>query len=235
MMKDVPLTIREVTLSLQAPIKSTRLRQKGPDSSCETHHVLLVSSAKDKTKNWLIDPTGAQFGLRTPVHDADAYMKKWGNTVHTIAPSGTAKAQLTELATGEGSKEFILSILFRQNQGVATAVANAVQNWTKQIGLPVSVLRNSADCGYEEIAPRVLKAIDEYVAGYGKAAEMAAYQLLRAKEKEDFMARWDKAIETGEKPPDSYSTEETFDLEHKRILAKQAQDMREYEFKGTWA
>jgi hypothetical protein len=142
MMKDVPITIREVTLSLQAPTKSTRLRQKGPDSGCETHHVFLVSSAKDKTKNWFIDPTGAQFGLRTPVHHADTYIKKWGKTVHTIAPSGTAKAQLTELATGEGSKKFILSILFRQNQGVATAVANAVQNLTKQIGLPVLVLRN---------------------------------------------------------------------------------------------
>jgi hypothetical protein len=183
----------------------------------EVHHIFLVSPAKDKAKSWFIDLTGAQFGIPTPVHKVYMYMKKWGKSVHTIAPQGIAKAQLIELGIGEGAKEVYLGIMFRQDAGVASAVEAAVQNWKKQTGFTSSELRSTgSNSRYEELEPLVIKAIDEYVAGYDRAGELAKVP-----------------------PLDNYD-EGTIDVEainaeNKRIYQKQAQDMRKYRFQGSWA
>jgi hypothetical protein len=138
-------------------------------------------------------------------------MKKLGRTVHTLAPSGYAKAQLQELGVGESPKTFYLGIMFRQEEGVTTAVELAVQTWTKQTSLPSLELLAGSNNKYIELEPMMFKAIDEYVARYDKAAEMAK-----------------------EPPLASYFVED-LKWEQTRILQKQARDMLKYKFKGTWA
>jgi hypothetical protein len=209
--KEVPIVLREVNLSLQPPKRSARIQElKGNGEWIESHKVhcvYLVSSTKDSTKKWFIDPTGAQFGIRAPVHKVNVYMKKWGKAVLTIAPSGIAKAQLIELGTGEGLKEICLGIMFRQEQGVATAIEAAVQTWKKQTGLPFSKLLVGSDSRYKELEPVALNAIDEYVARYDKTAEMAKVPPLGGK---------------------------TVNLMNTHMMEKQERDILKYRFNGTW-
>jgi hypothetical protein len=134
-----------------------------------------------------------------------------GGTVHSVAPPGYAKEQLVELGTGQGSKAVYLGIMFRQEEGVATAIENAVQTWTKQTGLSSSGLLAGSDNKYHELEPIMFEAIDKYVVRYDKAAEMA---------KEPSLAN---------------HFVENINLEHTRVLQKQARDMLKYKFKGTWA
>jgi hypothetical protein len=211
--KGVPVIFREVDLSLQPPKKSARLQDKGSTGwleHCDSHHVYLVFSdnASNKRK-WFIDPTGAQFGICTPVHKMDTYMKKWGRAIRTIAPLGIAKAHSVEVGAGKGGREVLLGIRLRQNQGVATAVEHAIQVCKKQTGLLTSKLLVGSSSRYKGIEPLVFNSVDDYVASYDKAAEMVKL------------------------PVDGWRSE-TFNLAYERLREKQERDMLKYRFWGNW-
>ncbi|KAF1915941.1 hypothetical protein BDU57DRAFT_210881 [Ampelomyces quisqualis] len=175
LLKDTPVTIKEVYISLKTPPKDVFILEKGADKwiGDHSHQCGWQVSAMDgnRDKVWHIDATSSQYGIEAPVHKMAVYMKKWGDQVRELRGLGAAKHDFLWRSKQEDLDSKFLGIAFRQHEGVANAVESGFHAWSKKQGLGSTELLLKAVLGYKDLEDHVLQAIDRYVAHYDGNAE----------------------------------------------------------------
>jgi hypothetical protein len=145
---DVPVKIEEADVELQPPktwVKRIERGNPAHSSHFASHHIFLVSMANQHRKDpqdsstqgqrrWYIDITNAQFNIHKPFSEAKEYMKKWGRRYRTIAPLGTANAQLAELCGTRTARMSAFAIIRRQEEAIMETVEDADANWKNNHG-----------------------------------------------------------------------------------------------------
>jgi hypothetical protein len=167
--------VEEVTMSIRPPKQFVRLAKPNPahiTGHHNTHHVFGISPTHSPTR-YLIDLTGAQFGISNTVFETGVHMRKHGNKIISITPMGVTKSHLLRLSGTQIYEKIWEGIISRQMQGVADAAEKAVRGFKTEARSGMGEFLRNAVTGYETFETVVLREVDTYVTMYERGAEVA--------------------------------------------------------------
>ena len=170
---DLNVKTEEVSVSLgTVPRKITvHYDRGGGDNNWPNyyHDVIRITSSKTK-KEWIIDISGAQYGICQAFSDWDKYANKYFAEVQKVQPVGTNKARLKELAKIPGNPYLSYGLVGL----VADHLNEAVHKWRVDSGLSLAGLIDLDDEKYAQASSELQQIMDVAVRTHVRTQEYKA-------------------------------------------------------------
>jgi hypothetical protein len=167
------IKVEEVSVSLGTIPRKITVHSPfggGDDNWPQYHHdVIRVTSIKTK-KRWVIDISGAQYGIYQAFWSWEEYKNKYATSTQKAQTLGTNKARLKILAKSPGNPYLCYGLVGL----VADHLDEAVNNWRMDHGVSLTGLLNLDDKEYEEASSELLRTLDDSVRTYVKTHDYKA-------------------------------------------------------------
>jgi hypothetical protein len=124
-------------------------------------HVMLRVKSRKSDKQWVLDVTGAQYGIVEVLHDWSKYEHDYVDKVVGVYQLGAHRRILTEVAKGAGMATLSYGLIGR----AAVVLDKALTMWETQ-NQSVSSIRALADTAFAEKKASLLDTLDRAVRAF---------------------------------------------------------------------
>ncbi|KAI4649688.1 hypothetical protein J4E93_004008 [Alternaria ventricosa] len=144
------------------------------------HKIIRVTATKTK-KQWIMDLTGAQFGIYQTFWSWEEYANKFSTKTHDVDPIGDNKAMFEKLAKNPGNP----GLEHRLMRMVADHLDEVVRGWKAESGLSLAALLDLNKETYEQASSKLLQTMDLAIRAHVKTHDYKAeFQAAQAYERE---------------------------------------------------
>ncbi|CAN9433516.1 unnamed protein product [Alternaria alternata] len=184
LLKGLDVKIEEVSVDLKLPPHKVILHYDNGQGDCNYpryhHEIIRVTSTKTK-KAWVIEISGAQYGIHQALWSWQEYQSRFMEQVHRVFPFGTSKALLKKIGELPGSPSMTSGVVGK----VADHLANKVNNdWQATSNFSLSQLVATDEGNFTQGKLDLLRFMNNVVRTFVHANEfrdeykdMIAYEL----------------------------------------------------------